>query len=142
MQPANLRGFQYYGCYASMNTMEETECSTCCTNYITETVATDGYGSGSQGFGYSNYDCGAQVPGERSPNSNYCGTGSYLAATTNPSCCSDPGGSCGEDGDCCGDLQCGSGGLCITCFGNGGSCGTDADCCSGYCNAGKCGNQY
>ena len=133
LQPSNLGGFQYQGCYASINTVQESECATCCTSLAVENVATDGTGVGSMGFGYMNFSCGTQIPGACPPNSNYCTSGSYVAAVDNPSCCSGFGGPCGYDGDCCGNLVCGSGGLCLTCIGNGGTCSGNSDCCSGYC---------
>jgi len=139
MQPARVRAYQYQGCYASINTVSETERSACCNNYVVEDVGTDGSGSGSQGFGYGSYDCGGSSP---PGNCNGCGTGTYVAAVDNPSCCSGFGGPCGGDGDCCGNLVCGSGGICLTCIGTGGNCGGDGDCCSGDCESGKCFNQF
>ncbi len=53
--------------------------------------------------------------------------------------CSHTGGECGNDNDCCGDLNCFHG-LCFTgeCKVNGESCSVDSDCCGGNCTNGIC----
>nr|WP_283808361.1 VWA domain-containing protein [Lujinxingia litoralis] len=52
--------------------------------------------------------------------------------------CSINGASCSEDGDCCGNLVCGSEGTCgYACFPVGVTCSSGSDCCSGQCSRGE-----
>jgi hypothetical protein len=114
-------------------------CNSCCAGGSTQDGVTDGYptGAGLQTLSTPSIDCGSSgsCPG---PNpDSYCGTGTFIQASNDSSCCIPSGTPC-NSGTCCGDLVCLSNNTCGACIQNGYSAPSDSDCCSGFRNGIDC----